>query len=131
LIVFARDGKFPPMSNPNIARDFTYVEDVYNLMDIAVNQKRDVLGIFNVSSGHSTSLNDLVNIVKDVFDIPDSPNWGSYEMRSFDHPEWSGNNSKVIEKFGWTRKIEMGEGLKLMNEWIENCSLGAFYSTKK
>jgi nucleoside-diphosphate-sugar epimerase len=131
LIVFARDGKFPPMSNPNIARDFTYVEDVYNLMDIAVSQKRDVLGIFNVSSGHSTSLNDLVNIVKDVFDILESPNWGSYEMRSFDHPEWSGNNSEVIEKFGWKRKIEMSEGLNLMNEWIEISSLRAFYSIKR
>jgi dolichol-phosphate mannosyltransferase len=131
LIVFARDGKFPPLSNPNIARDFTYVEDVYDLMDIAVNQKREVLGIFNVSSGHSTSLNDLVNIVSDVFGIPASPNWGSYEMRSFDHPEWSGNNSEVIEKFGWKRKIEMSEGLNLMNEWIEISSLRAFYSIKR
>ena len=131
LIVFARDGKFPPLSNPNIARDFTYVEDVYNLMDIAINQKREVLGIFNVSSGRSTSLNDLVSIVSDVFGIPDSPIWGSFEMRSFDHPEWSGNNFEVIEKFGWRRKIEMGEGLKLMNEWIANSPLRTFYSIKR
>jgi len=75
LLDMAEDGKFPPLVNPSISRDFVYVADAVRAFE-AVWQRAAQLtpcDVFNIGTGVRTSLRDLVQMVRDLYAMSAQP----------------------------------------------------------
>ena len=91
-------------------RDFTYVTDIANAFVTAA--KSDVVNeIFNVGSGGTYSINQLVELLKgEVINIPKRP--GEPECTFAD-------TSRIKEVLGWNPKISFDEGVQKVLENID------------
>jgi nucleoside-diphosphate-sugar epimerase len=131
LIACGKNGILPALSRPNIARDFIYIEDVFNILEVVSNVKNKCNGIYNISSGVSTSLEELVCLAIELFNIKETPNWGSYESRKFDDKQWSGDNTRARETFDWNLTTNLQEGMLTMSNWLDVNPLSSYYTKSR
>ncbi len=125
LLLHAREQKLPPLVNPNISRDFIYVNDVAQAFEKLI-KKAHLLPkgeVYNIGSGHCVTLKKLVDIAKHTFDISEMPQWGSMPDRHWDHPDWYSNPQKAQRDLNWKPVTSLESGLKKTMEWIQNNSL--------
>lgn len=119
LIVKGFQGQFPPLAHPEIARDFIFTEDVtcayLSVADLGVGLPPGE--IYNVGSGQQTTLKDVVEITREIFEIPDDPHWGSMENRSWDTQRWMSNNDR-LRATGWQPAFDFRAGYLKTTEWF-------------
>jgi dolichol-phosphate mannosyltransferase len=122
LLGHAREGRFPPLVNPNISRDFVYVADAVRAFEAVLAQAPRLTPgeVFNVGSGLGTTLGDLVQLVRDLFGIHAEPAWGSMPDRSWDHPAWFADPAKAMSTLGWRSTTSLRDGLAASARWIED-----------
>jgi len=121
LLGHAREGRFPPLVNPNISRDFVYVADAVRAFE-AVHARASELKpgeVFNVGSGVKTTLGELVQVVRELFAIQAEPAWGSMPDRSWDHPAWFANPAKGARLLDWRCATSLRDGLAETARWLE------------
>ena len=89
-------------------RDFVFVDDVVNANLVAL--KSDMQGTFNISTEKETSINDLIELFKELADhelkINSAPGRKGEERRS------CLSNAKAKADLGWELKVDLKEGLK-------------------
>lgn len=121
LIEQGRKGNYPPLVNPETTRDFVYIDDCLNaFVSAAINIKEDFYGeSINIGTGVKTSLFDLTENSKKIFNISKGPVWGTMENRNWDTREWYGNYSKAKKLIDWEPVVNLFDGLKLTYEWQE------------
>ena len=121
LLTHAREGRFPPLVNPTISRDFVYVADVVRAFEAVLANSHQLKPgeIFNVGSGHPTTLAELVQLVREQFGIRAEPVWGSMPDRSWDHPGWFADPAKAASALGWRSSTSLREGLAASVRWLE------------
>lgn len=121
LLLHAREGKFPPLVNPKVSRDFVYVDDVARAFEAVLAQaERLPKGeIYNIGAGDCVTLEKLVATAKSAFKIAAEPGWGSMPNRHWDHADWYADPSKARAQLGWSAKTSLSDGLKLTMSWIE------------
>ncbi len=122
LLGHAREGRFPPLVNPNISRDFVYVTDAVRAFEAVLSHAPQLKPgeVFNVGSGLKTTLGDLVQQVRELFGIHAEPAWGSMPDRSWDHPAWFADPAKAALAIGWRSTVSLAEGLAASARWIED-----------
>jgi polyisoprenyl-phosphate glycosyltransferase len=122
LLGHAREGRFPPLVNQNVSRDFVYVADAVRAFEaVLVHAAQLKPGeVFNVGSGVRTTLGELVQLVRELFAIRAEPAWGSMPDRSWDHPTWFANPTKVARAIGWRSTTSLREGLAANARWTED-----------
>lgn len=137
LIEQGRNKLYPPFVNPNISRDFVYIDDCLEaFFDLALKITPENFGkSFNLATGIKTTIGDLANASKQIFNIQDDPQWGTMENRKWDLQDWYGNANFLTKVTGWKPKIGIIEGLKKTNDWFEkmdycNAILPAFSNPK-
>lgn len=120
LLIEVYNKKLPPLVNKNISRDFIYIDDVCRAILELSNIASQLTGgmAFNIGSNTCTTLENLINVVIDNFDINVKPNWGSMENRVWDHSYWFSNSNLAKQVFGWEAKIQLLEGLKKTYQWM-------------
>ena len=70
LVVRGLDGQWPPMANPDIARDYVYVDDVCGAFLATVRGSRAVHGsVYNVGTGFQTTLEEVVDLVRELLGV--------------------------------------------------------------
>ncbi len=113
------EGKYPDFVNPDISRDFIYIDDVCEaFLDTALNLKRAQYGdSFNIGSGVKTTIADVAKVSGDLFQIKGKPAFQSMENRSWDVKDWFANTEKTKEFLGWEAKTSFAEGLKATSQW--------------
>lgn len=119
LIEQGLQGKYPPLVNADISRDFVYVDDC-NLAFVRaalVGCTAQRGGIFNVSTGQRTTLAELAQVAKSHFQIESEPVFGSMPKRKWDTSNWYGNPAHTTEKLGWKAQKSLAEGLELTVAW--------------
>lgn len=97
----------------NQTRDYVYVKDVVhaNIMALSDNLR----GIFNVSSGIATSVNDLAKIVIKSIDTDVRIHHVSPPAGEIRH---SVLDSSKLQKFGWEPRIKLAKGIrKTIKSW--------------
>lgn len=105
-------GELPPLVNPDVARDFVYMEDVCEAFALAASAHLPERGaVYNVASGTQTTLRELVDLARRVFGITAQPDWGSMEERDWDTTTWVGDPSKIGSQLGWRPRVSLEEGL--------------------
>ncbi|MCX6354747.1 MAG: NAD-dependent epimerase/dehydratase family protein [Candidatus Aureabacteria bacterium] len=119
LIMHGLRGTLPPLVDPDVARDFIYVDDVNEAYLLAAGSKGQEPGaIYNVGSGVQTTIREAVEVARRVMKIGVAPNWGSMENRIWDTRTWVSDNRLIKEKLGWRPRYDFESGFRKMAEWF-------------
>jgi UDP-glucose 4-epimerase len=90
-------------------RDFTHVEDIVRGLELAADHELD--GIYNLGTGESYSLNELVARLNETLDTDVDPKYAPLEMQNYVHDTMA-DPSKMEAATGWTPSIALEEGLE-------------------
>lgn len=113
---FIHGADFAVVGNGNQKRDFVYVGDVAyaNLFAVMDN----AIGTFNVASGRSYSVNDVLYELEDYFDVH------GYQWTRTDKQDERGSvylsGAKIRKQMGWNPTVRLAEGIALTAEWWRN-----------
>lgn len=132
LIAAAREGRLPPLVDPNVARDYVFIEDVVDALVLSAKKPCTEYGeVLNVGTGVQTTIRETVDVVRTLFQITVEPEWGSMPNRRWDTTSWVADISKIQQSLGWSPKVALNDGLKLTAEWTSGTTIaGVGYSIK-
>jgi nucleoside-diphosphate-sugar epimerase len=118
-------GDLPPLADPDSAHDYVHVEDVCDAYLLAAGSPGQEPGsIYNVGTGVQTSLREVVEVARRVFDITTEPRWGSLPNYAWDTSVWMADSHKIQHALGWRPRHGFEEGFRLTAEWFRtDCSV--------
>jgi dolichol-phosphate mannosyltransferase len=127
-IKFALKGELPPFVDARTSRDFVYVDDVCaGFIVCAAQMNPSIYGeVFNIGSGHKTTIGQLAEVLKSTFHVSIEPQFGTMEGRSWDLPDWYSNSEKVEQVLGWRAKTPLVEGMLLTSHWVKDLTENDF-----
>jgi nucleoside-diphosphate-sugar epimerase len=121
LIVQGLAGKYPPLAQPEISRDFVFVEDVIRAFILAAAGASQCPGaVYNIGTGLQTSLRQIVATIQRLLNIAEPPDWGSMPARAWDTSVWVANPHKAQVELGWQPMYNLENGLRLTIDWFQN-----------
>jgi dolichol-phosphate mannosyltransferase len=122
LLYQALQGHLPPLVDARITRDFVYVTDVCDAFIYAAARIHPKIygQSFNIGSGKGTSIEELVLLAKETFQVQELPSFGSMENRSWDLSNWYAHTSKTQTQLGWSPQITLQDGLRLTATWVQS-----------
>jgi dolichol-phosphate mannosyltransferase len=111
--------RYPPFVDPDVSRDFVYVDDVVEATLLAA---RDGVAkaageSINIASGRKTTIREVAATAKRVFGVEGDPRWSSMKNRFWDLKDWWGNPSRAKEVLGWQASTSFEEGLARTRDW--------------
>jgi UDP-glucose 4-epimerase len=110
LIGSLRKGEQPAVKTPRNKNDFIYVEDAARAIAmVAGNPPRD--GIFNIGSGFSTSVQEVLENISRRFNFNLKYDTLSKTSQSEITDFWA-DISKIKKTYGWKPQISIGEGIE-------------------
>jgi nucleoside-diphosphate-sugar epimerase len=118
LIARALGGELPPLVSPQVARDFVHVDDVTDALLLAAEPQAS--GVYNLGSGAQTTVAELVDLVRELFDVRAAPEWGSLAERIWDTSTWVADSTRIRQDLGWEPRIAMREGLRSTADWLRD-----------
>jgi dolichol-phosphate mannosyltransferase len=120
LLLEAHQGRLPPLVNPNVSRDFIYVDDVSMAFEALIAQAETTPRgeAFNIGTGVKTTLRDLVETAQRAFQLGVKPDWGSMPDRHWDHANWYADPSKAQRLLQWKAPTSLEAGLKQTLAWM-------------
>jgi dolichol-phosphate mannosyltransferase len=110
-------GGYPELVDPQVSRDFVYVDDVSEaFVTVALNLRDEDFGeSFNIGSGRKTSIADVAAAAAKLFGIATPPVYRSCES-SLDLSEWFANSPR--RAIVWDgRRTGFDDGLACTAEW--------------
>jgi UDP-glucose 4-epimerase len=110
LLRAAMTGEPFHMTPSPSSRDFVFVTDVADAVVRAAAGR--VAGEFNLGTGRSTSVDDLVEAVELVTGRCIDVRRGSFEPRPWDRATWVADPSHAANGLGWTATTSLVEGLR-------------------
>jgi len=132
LIEEALIGSLPPLVDPEISRDFVYVDDAVAaaILAASVGVKKMPGASLNIASGKKTSMREIVQLAKELLSVKKEPNWSQMPNRSWDLVQWYGNPALAKEVLGWEATTSLREGLTKTIEWTKKHALAQAVETK-
>ena len=112
--------EFTTLTNPDISRDFIYIDDACEaFIDAAYALPQNCYGeSFNIGMGVKTTIKDVAEISQKIYEIPDEPKF-NYPAHKWDVTNWYSNSNKAAEILGWTAKTYFEEGLRKTTIWVK------------
>ncbi len=98
-----------------VMRDYLYISDVAEAFARAVDYDGNY-SVFNISSGHGTSLNNIISMMESILGRPIDRTYKP--GRPFDVPVSVLDNALAQKELGWTPKISLDEGMRKTAEWL-------------
>jgi nucleoside-diphosphate-sugar epimerase/glycosyltransferase involved in cell wall biosynthesis len=119
LIENGMKGTYPPLVQPDISRDFVYIDDtIYATLLSANSDFNKTAGeSLNIASGKKTTIRDIAVTIKEIFNLEKNPEWGDFPNRKWDLKEWYGNAQKVKQLLGWENETALKDGLTQTYLW--------------
>jgi len=113
------EGRYPPLVDASISRDFVYVEDACEAyVDAALQLTAERFGeSFNVGSGRRTTIADVAAVAAELFAIPGTPAYQSMDNRTWDMRDWYADPAKAENVLGWRTRTGLRDGLERTAEW--------------
>lgn len=109
------------LSSPNISRDFIYVQDVVSAYLASSERAKDFLGeTFNIGSGTSTTIGELVDLVFKITESKSVLKWGAHHGAAYDSEIWQADISKARKSLSWEPKYSLEKGIEETIEWFKN-----------
>lgn len=108
------------LTQPKIARDFIFVEDLLDLLLEAKDKAKDCKGeIFNAGSGQATTLEFVVNEVLKITGSKSKIKWGAFKNVAYDNEFWQADLSKTCANFAWRPAHTLSSGLAETIDWFK------------
>ncbi len=103
-----------------ISRDFTYVDNAVqaNIKAMLTDNSDAVNEVYNVACGDSTSLNQLVSILKAETNSNTEVTYGPNRLGDIEHS--LADISKANDRIGYLPEIDINEGLKRTVAWFKD-----------
>jgi len=76
---------------------------------------------FNIGSGKSYTVLDVVRAVSEVTGQPISPVWGASEAREHESPVWVADSTLAEEVLGFRARVSLPEGLSRILDTGDGC----------
>jgi polyisoprenyl-phosphate glycosyltransferase len=120
LVRAALKGGLPPLVNPEISRDFVYVDDVCAAFVLAAAKMNPAMfgETINIGSGQKTTIADLVSVAQKEFSLTAAPQYNSMQGRVWDLTDWYSNPDKAFDLMGWRAQTPLPVGLRKLADWI-------------
>ncbi len=120
LVIRGLKGEYPNFVNPDISRDFVYVDDVTRAFVAAADQLRpeNYGESFNIGTGKKTTMRDVSNIAKEMFNITAEPVFNSMPDREGDVSDWYAKPVKAHDLLGWAADTTLHDGLRETTRWL-------------
>ena len=101
------------------SRDFTFVENALHANDIALftENPKALNQIYNVACGDQVTLNEMIDMLKDITGKDISPNYGPERPGDVKHSK--ADISKIEELLEYSPKVRFREGLEKVYEWYK------------
>lgn len=133
LLHKALNGSLPPFVDPTTSRDFVHVDDVSAAFILAAAKMNpDLYGeSLNIGSGKCTTIADLAQLTREVFQVAEEPQFGAMEGRSWDLADWYANPAKAREMLGWQARIALADGLRSTAAWVSTLTEGDLQERSK
>ena len=115
-----REGKQPVIhGDGNQSRDFTYVDNAVqaNLLALFTTEARAVNQVYNVACGEQTSLNEMVEMLKQISGKDLHPVYGPERVGDVKHSK--ADIEKIRDLLGYNPEILFKEGLAEIYEWYK------------
>jgi len=110
------------VSNPDIFRDYIYIDDIIDLYIklIEFNNVESIKGeIFNVGSGRQISILGAVDKVIELTGNKNQVNWSKNERVVWEPKMWQADTSKTKKVFDWQPKNSLADGLNKTINWFK------------
>lgn len=122
LIKNGLQKRYPTLVNPDISRDYVYIDDAIEATILAASKgiEKNRGECINIASGKKTTIKELVDEIKILCSIPTEPIWGNMPNRKWDLTEWYGDASLAEKILGWKTRTSLKEGLKKELQWQQN-----------
>ncbi len=121
VIVEGLQGKLPPLVNPNVARDYIYIDDVINAYLLAAKNPMVITGqIYNIGSGSQTTLEQVVEHARQIMPNLKEPVWGSMKDRKWDTSIWVADRSKITLHLRWEPTFSFADGFQQTIDWFQS-----------
>jgi nucleoside-diphosphate-sugar epimerase len=105
-----------PLTGGEQTRDFVYIDDVVDGLLLAAAPSA-VGSIFNLASGHETSVRALVELVVEVCGTG-QPRFGALPYRAGEPSRIWGDASRARQELGWEPKVPLRTGLERTAAWL-------------
>ena len=117
---YYRNKKFYLNNFGNHTRDFTYIQDVCNLVEklIFIKKKLKPNEVFNICSNNPVKLMDIVNKLNNL--TFKKPHLHKRKLQQADVVKTHGSNRKIIDLLGKIRFTSIDSGLKNTVAWFKN-----------
>jgi dTDP-L-rhamnose 4-epimerase len=103
------------------SRDFTSVRDIVQANLLALERHRTGVEIFNVGTGVSTNLLQLVDELRRALSIHgDQPVRATNRFRAGDIRHCFADISRINTKLGYAPEVSLDSGLKELTEWLRS-----------
>jgi dolichol-phosphate mannosyltransferase len=120
LALRGREGRLPPLVDPDIARDFVDVEDVAEAFCLAAARSGGERGaVYNVGTGVQTSLRRVVEVARQTLSVGNEPQWGTMPDRHWDTRVWVSDPRKIRNELGWEPRTGFEEGFRRFVDWLQ------------
>ncbi|MDO8554736.1 MAG: GDP-mannose 4,6-dehydratase [Candidatus Micrarchaeota archaeon] len=93
------------------SRDFTYVSDIVSANLLAANYSKAKFGVFNVGTGKSYSLNDVIKILNTQLKKDIKPTYIENKVKNY-VAHTLADTSKTKRELGFEAKVKLDEGIR-------------------
>ena len=115
---------YPSLVEPDISRDFVFIDDA--LLATLKSANADLQKIkgesINIASGKKTTLREMIELAKNIFQIEKEPIWGQMQNRKWDLKDWYGSTNKAKELIQWNNETSLKDGFLKTSLWQKQYS---------
>jgi UDP-glucuronate 4-epimerase len=119
----ARDKTIKVFNKGNMSRDFTYIDDIINGIELLLQnppikkEEKPACRISNIGNGSPESLGDFIKAIETSFGKEAQKEY--LPMQDGDVPQTWADVSE-IEKMGYKSKTQISEGVQEFVDWFKN-----------
>ena len=106
--------------NGEVVRDYIYIKDAVKVLADSIRIKSDSK-IFNLSSGKGHSLNQIIDLIKDISGREIKVEYK--EGRNVDVPVNILDNRLAQNTFGWKPETDIKKGIELTYKYLEKLNV--------
>ena len=111
IIKCVKEGKKLKIKTPSARNDFIYVEDVAKAI-VAILEKCKQSTVYNIGSGYSTSIQEIINIIYSELNLQHKPKDKLIKSNNIPFDYFWADISKIKKEIGWEPKVNIVEGVK-------------------